>query len=127
MVAGELTIGRDPSSRARSAVRCPSLRPALRPGLDVVQQVVFAAMPTTRLSASTTGTPLIPRSERSTAKACIYLSGSAVMTFVVITSTARIAAAPSLIRARHKLPLLRGVEPNREQLLCKRLRSARHD
>jgi hypothetical protein len=47
-------------------------------------------MLTNRLAVSTTGTPLMPRSERSCATACTDMFGSTVITSVVMTSIARI-------------------------------------
>jgi hypothetical protein len=57
-----------------------------------MQQVTLADDADTRLSALTTGTPLIPRSDRSAASACTDASGSMVITSLVITSLARMAA-----------------------------------
>src|SRR5271156_3490274 len=50
-------------------------------------------MPIKRLSLSTTGTPLIPRSESSVASACTDVSGSTVITLVVMTSAACIGSS----------------------------------
>ena len=57
-----------------------------------VQQVAFADDPSSLPSDSTTGTPLIPRSDSSFARSCTRVSGPTVITFAVITSLARIAS-----------------------------------
>src|SRR5271165_4753607 len=51
-------------------------------------------IPTNRSSEFTTGTPLIPRSERSLAKSCTDVSGPTVITFAIITSIARVSKPP---------------------------------
>ena len=51
-------------------------------------------IPTRRPPESRTGAPLIPRSASSVAKAWTVVSGSTVITSVVITSTARIMNLP---------------------------------
>src|SRR5215831_1815900 len=85
IIAGKLLVG---SGRRSVPV---STRCSRSPSLTI---------PTNRLSASTTGTPLMPRSERTFATSCTDASGVTVITLVVITSIARIGSSSLLISCK---------------------------
>ena len=53
-------------------------------------------MPTSRRSLSTTGTPLMPRSDSRVAISCTDVSGSTVTTLTVMMSAARMAFLPAM-------------------------------